>query len=645
MTLPTPESVFRKYVTAGVPDSGKHEPIKDEIVQLLNSLFGTSRGGWVVARTKAELAGITPVAETDGGVVLADPDPTLNGYYDRDATAWVRGRGFPDTMGTLTGIGGTANAITASVEVGVNPSDVDVVFLPAPPGTNAAGPVTIAISGTVYPLKSASGSDPAAGDIIEGVGTMLFRSGGEWRQLFSSATGATFDHQGDYAGVTTYTAGQVVTGSDGKWYQLKDASASGDDPVGSVTGAWLEVLAAASVADGAVTTVKIADGAVTEPKHATGGVSSRALAASAATLEKIADDAKADFRLVDPNGPRTPIGYFGTYTVQILGQSSFAMGGFRYKGRYLERRAPVFSSPAFDALYAPGGHRHIVSYGNGTTTQDDLGVETLHVKEQWYAVFACANDGDANAVFKVMPFFRVRDVGVGGANVVRFCPGGENTNGSTASKVYTMPVDGLAGVDCLIIHETLNGRPNGFSGRVTTITDNTTSSATLANVGGLANSDYILPAPPGYQHYRYIGALYNDTAELRNIADTGTIVHSRGSTNTRNTNGVVNGVAGTGLDIPCGGYISPLSTGVLVHMTETLSTSEVGWVYDTWGMDANHDSINLSWYKPTAAAASMELHGGILPFSFSPWANLRVNGTLNVAAMTRSMRMYGWLEP
>jgi len=239
------------------------EPPKSEIIQFLDMIQGTGLNPAVVKQTKAALDLVTPASETYGGLVLNDPDPTKNGYYYRAGAAWVKGRGFPDTFAVLTSIGGTANAITASTEAGVNPADVLCVLLPDPPGTNSPGTVTLALNGgPAVPVRAASGSNLAAGDIIEGVGTLFFRAGGEWRQLFSSATGATFDHQGDYAGGTTYTEGQVVTGSDGKWYQLKDPSATGDDPVGSVTGAWLEVLAAAGVADGAVSFAKLDTGLV-----------------------------------------------------------------------------------------------------------------------------------------------------------------------------------------------------------------------------------------------------------------------------------------------------------------------------------------------------------------------------------------------
>lgn len=256
MALLTPESVYRRYETDGVPESGAHEPKKSEIIQLLNMLFGSSRGGWVVARTLSELNGITPENETDGGVVLTGSGA---GYYDRDSGAWVFGRGFPDTFALLVDVGGTANAITASVSPGVDPGNVLCLLLPDPPGTNSSPAVTLTIDGVVHEVKSSSGNGLADGDIVEGVGTLFFKVGSEWRQLFSSASGATFDHQGDWDGETTYTEGQIVTGSNGNWYQLKVPSSLDDDPVlGGSGDDWLMILHSAALADGAVTEPKLA---------------------------------------------------------------------------------------------------------------------------------------------------------------------------------------------------------------------------------------------------------------------------------------------------------------------------------------------------------------------------------------------------
>lgn len=159
MALLTPESVYRRYEVDGVPDSGDHKPIKAEIIQLLNTLFGVSRGGWVVARTLAELNGITPESETDGGVVLTG---TGAGYYDRDAGAWVFGRGFPDTFAKVM-LSGSGTAQTGVVNAGVNPASIEVFF--AKVVTPNTGALTLSIAGDAEkPVVNLAGNALSAGE-------------------------------------------------------------------------------------------------------------------------------------------------------------------------------------------------------------------------------------------------------------------------------------------------------------------------------------------------------------------------------------------------------------------------------------------------------------------------------------------------
>ena len=129
--------------------------------------------------------------------------------------------------------------------------------------------------------------------------------------------------------------------------------------------------------------------------------------------------------------------------------------------------------------------------------------------ENWYAVFACADNGDATATLKVMPFLRA---GVVSGSNIPLSRAGEGIY-VTASQSYAWTsTNNLAGTDLLVISE--NG---GFSGRVTTVTANSTSQITATTIGSITEGDYLLPAPPGFDHYVYLGSFYEDTAEVRNI--------------------------------------------------------------------------------------------------------------------------------
>lgn len=172
MTILTPEIVYDRYNTHGVPESGKKTPAKSEIIQLLNTLFGVSRGGWVVAMTVAELNGVTPVNATDGGVVLTG---TGAGYYDRDGSAWVFGRGFSDTFARLTDAVGV-NAVTAAVAPGVAPGAV-MMFLLDPPATNTAA-MTLNVAGDgPRPLNGFDGQPLQAGWVQAGKPVLFYDNG------------------------------------------------------------------------------------------------------------------------------------------------------------------------------------------------------------------------------------------------------------------------------------------------------------------------------------------------------------------------------------------------------------------------------------------------------------------------------------
>ena len=250
--------ILRDYVTQGDPSSGTYSVVKSQLRQFLKAL-ARSGGGSTVA-TKAELDAITDADDNASGAVWGDSTAANNGIYswDDSASTWNKIAGLPLTLAVLTNVAGTANAITADTETGVDPAEVKaLIFTPA--STNTSTTMTITLnSGSAEDIKNGSGGLPAIGDFVANVTTILFKVGSEWRQIFSSQTGATFDHQGDYNAGTTYTEGQVITGSDDSWYQLKTASATGDDPVSGGSGNWLQILAGAAIPDGTVTYAKIA---------------------------------------------------------------------------------------------------------------------------------------------------------------------------------------------------------------------------------------------------------------------------------------------------------------------------------------------------------------------------------------------------
>lgn len=412
----------------------------------------------------------------------------------------------------------------------------------------------------------------------------------------------------------------------------------------SIREMWTDALQAVKDARDAIAAGAVADGAITEPKHATGGVSSRALAAlsvitskianAAVTLAKLGADVVAEFSKVDPNGPRIPFRYYGPTASQIVGVRFIAMGGFRAGGRYKVGRAPVFAMPAY-----LDGERNIIDWGNGTSTAGNLFAEAFHVKSNPYANFAAANDGDATATLGVMPYLRVGSIA---GSVITLNQAGENQR-SIAGKTYQFTTNGLVGADVLVITETKDSRPNGFSYRMTTVTANTQTTVTLADVGSMGAYDYFLVAPPGYDHYCYIHTGYMDTAEIRNIADTGTFVGTRGA---QNTQANLSGTVTTPVEVPCDGHISPLATAVAFSHGDSHSTSSGGDCVIRYGMDnGNHDTHEFYYQKDGSASQAFTFMFSPVPFSFFPKIYFYSGGGLNGPTCTRAMNIRGWIEP
>jgi hypothetical protein len=285
----TPKYVYRDFSVDGVPSSGFHMPDKHEIVQLLVQMQNNS-GAAVSRATLASLTSVTPEAgEFPRGEVLNDPVKSRNGWYTWNGGEWVFDRGFPDTLASLVNVTGTGNAIVANTDSGIDPADAQLLILPSPIASNSAGTVTISINGApAQQIKAANGGPLAAGDILEAVATAFFRFEDEWRQIYPASTAPSLDHQGNYSAGTTYTEGQVVSASDGNWYQLKTESAIGDDPVSGGSGNWLLILVASTTADGSITFVKLASSAIATKAQAQAYTNSNTLMTPQRTREAFA---------------------------------------------------------------------------------------------------------------------------------------------------------------------------------------------------------------------------------------------------------------------------------------------------------------------------------------------------------------------
>jgi hypothetical protein len=317
-------------------------------------------------------------------------------------------------------------------------------------------------------------------------------------------------------------------------------------------------------------------------------------------------------------GPRDAVIYVSSSSFRIYRKFA-VMGGFRFRGQYTKGRMPAFA--------LSGNVANITAAG--------LGAQSAVATENWYAAFACANNGSASAVIKTMPFLRVGSIA---GSVVTLNKAGEGIHTVQAKTYSWNSTNNLAGVECLVIGE--NGN---WSGRVATITANTATTVTLDSVGSLAFGDFLLPAPPGYTYFCYLGSAYYDTAEVRNIYDSGVDVGSKGIT-LQSPNIASGSIASTQLNFS--GYISPLATAVVLDSTFTLSTTSAGDIAEYYDPDGGNHVVQTKYlYKVSTTSQTVVFDRVVVPFIYPGKFFYSTGGGLAAQRVGGQLAVTGWIEP
>lgn len=318
-------------------------------------------------------------------------------------------------------------------------------------------------------------------------------------------------------------------------------------------------------------------------------------------------------------GTRDAICYAGAQSVKVF-RNYATMGGFRFRGQYTKGRAPTFNMPA----------------NKTATLPTDLGGMTATTDQNWYAVFACANAGDATATLKIMPFLRAGVVS--GSNIPLSFAGEGIYITSTQTYAWTS-TNNLANTDILVISE--NG---GFSGRVATITANSTSQITVNTIGSITEGDYLLPAPPGFTNYVYLGTFYRDTAEVRNIYDSGTLVKAKMIYTV--SPDVSTGSFPTLTAIQTFGYISPLATAIVLDSSCILSTASTGSYAEYFSGDSSNHVVQTGYvYKDNTSNMSVVFSNVQVPFLYAQSFWYQNGGTLTASRINGQLNITGWIEP
>lgn len=339
---------------------------------------------------------------------------------------------------------------------------------------------------------------------------------------------------------------------------------------------------------------------------------------SGGSVVSIVDLTQANLQVA--SGPRDAIVYASATSVTVFRRYA-TMGGFRFRGQYTKSWAQTFNMPANKTV----------------STTANLGAESTVKLENWYGIFACADNGDATASLKIMPFLRAGTVA---GSVVPLVDAGEGETAPASTTYAWSSANNLANTECLVISEN-----SGWSGRVTTITANSGSSVTLAAIGSVTAGDFLLPAPPGFDHYVYLGSFYYDTAEVRNIYDAGNIVKAKMIFN-QTASYQTGSVPSPGVALDFKGYISPLATALITDSSCVLSTASAGDYAEYFDPDGGSHIVQSAYvFKTTSGSQAVVFDNVQVPFIYYQKMNFYNGGTLVATRINGQLNVTGWIEP
>lgn len=317
---------------------------------------------------------------------------------------------------------------------------------------------------------------------------------------------------------------------------------------------------------------------------------------------------------------RARIDYNSGSSVNAFVPESIILAGFRFFGAYRKPRGRSI---------ATGVNGNIVI--NDTT---DLSILNTRKTENWYAVFAGANNIASVATFVNAPFFRAFSVT---GNEITLGEGKETTGENHVSTTYDMDTNIMVGSDVLVIQE-----GGIWSGRTTSVTANTNGTITLSDASGISPGDFFLVAPPEFSDYCYLGSWYLDSAEPRNRADEGVKVGA--------TMGAVPGLTASGAlsnaKFNLRGVVSPLATAYLGRLVYSLSTASTGAVSHSFRHDSSSHPIAQHYYEKVGSSTETVVQAPIeIPFSKEQAVWIEASGSRAADVSGRGFNCYGWVEP
>lgn len=193
-------TIFRDFVTDGVPASGANKPRKSKIREWGTWLEGvitafTSNGG-LIYTSKAAMDGDLAHAANSSAWVIGDATVANNGIYQKlgisGAGSWTRVADLPYSYIQATDAGaGTPNAILASSSIPIPAADAGALIAFKVFEANTGSPVTVAFNGAgALTIKTNPGNDLQAGYLVAGMVVAGYKSGSTFRLLSDPASAA-----------------------------------------------------------------------------------------------------------------------------------------------------------------------------------------------------------------------------------------------------------------------------------------------------------------------------------------------------------------------------------------------------------------------------------------------------------------------
>lgn len=198
----TANTIWRDYVTDGVPASGKHKPVKADIREhqtFLESIIAAGTLSDAVWKdTKANLDGDLAHDADTIGVVYDDSTASNNGLYKKSGASgsgsWTQITTFLPGYQFVTATddgSSAANAMTMDTSPTLPSGDAVALVSLIVPVTNTSATVTVAFDGgSALAVKTASGSNPAIGGLVANTPLLGVVVGSEFRMRSDQAAAA-----------------------------------------------------------------------------------------------------------------------------------------------------------------------------------------------------------------------------------------------------------------------------------------------------------------------------------------------------------------------------------------------------------------------------------------------------------------------